>query len=216
MPRKKAEELLVKDQEVIDSDIERLRNEQRKLVNELRDLEHLSPVKGFDMKPLARDEMSALQANLLNFSEGKIFTEKLLEKPASVPMKTDAEKTIEILEASERVADKILVNKQEIIDLDKRRQANREALRELRKSQEGKHWISVGNLLVEMPRKKAEELLVKDQEVIDSDIERLRNEQRKLVNELRDLEHLSPAKGFDMKPLARDEMSALQANLLNF
>ncbi|XP_055687514.1 p53 and DNA damage-regulated protein 1 [Lutzomyia longipalpis] len=131
-------------------------------------------------------------------------------------MKTDAEKTIEILEASERVADKILVNKQEIIDLDKRRQANREALRELRKSQEGKHWISVGNLLVEMPRKKAEELLVKDQGVIDSDIERLRNEQRKLVNELRDLEHLSPAKGFDMKPLARDEMSALQANLLNF
>lgn len=76
-------------------------------------------------------------------------------------MKTDAEKTIEILEASERVADKILVNKQEIIELDKRRQANREALREVRKSDERKHWISVGCILVQMPKDKATGLLEK-------------------------------------------------------
>ncbi|XP_055706902.1 p53 and DNA damage-regulated protein 1 isoform X1 [Phlebotomus papatasi] len=134
----------------------------------------------------------------------------------SANMKSDAEKTIEILEATERVADKILMNKQEIIELDKRRQANREALREVRKSEERKHWIYVGCLLVKMIREKAVALLEKDQRVIDDDIERLRNEQRKLVNELRDLEHLSPAKGFDIKPLASNELSALQSNLLKF
>ncbi|GAB0090381.1 uncharacterized protein DMENIID0001_051100 [Sergentomyia squamirostris] len=131
-------------------------------------------------------------------------------------MKTDTEKTIEILESTERVADKILMNKQAMVDLDKKRQDNREALRELKKSSDKKHWISVGCLLVEMTLDKAEELLQKDQQVIEDDIERMRHEQRKLVNELRDLEHLSPARGFDIKPLARDELSALQSNLLKF
>ncbi|XP_059613864.1 p53 and DNA damage-regulated protein 1 [Phlebotomus argentipes] len=131
-------------------------------------------------------------------------------------MKSDAEKTIELLEATERVADKILMNKQEIVELDKRRQANREALREVKKSDEEKHWISVGCLLVQMTREKAAAMLEKDQRVIEDDIERLRTEQRNLVNELRDLEHLSPAKEFDIKPLASHELSALQNNLLKF
>lgn len=83
-------------------------------------------------------------------------------------MKSDAEKTIEILEATERVADKILMNKQEIIELDKRRQANREALREVRKCEERKHWIYVGCLLVEMIREKAVALLEKGTETSTS------------------------------------------------
>lgn len=73
-------------------------------------------------------------------------------------------KTMEILVATERVADQILQNKQEIVMLDKRRQSTREALREIDKSTDKKTWITIGSLLVKMPKDKAKELLQKGEE----------------------------------------------------
>lgn len=70
-------------------------------------------------------------------------------------------KVFEIIYKNEKVADKILVSKQELIDWDKKRQGNREALRELRKSEDKKCWITVGSMLVQMERLKAIEVLVK-------------------------------------------------------
>lgn len=70
-------------------------------------------------------------------------------------------KPLEILIETERVADQILQNKQEIIELDKRRQSNREALRELNKSDENKAWITVGPILVRMDKEKGLKLLQK-------------------------------------------------------
>lgn len=68
----------------------------------------------------------------------------------------------EIIYKSEKVADQILVNKQEFVNWDKKRQGNREALRELRKSEdEKKVWITVGSMLVQMERLKAIEVLTK-------------------------------------------------------
>lgn len=52
------------DQKVINVDIEKLRLQQKVLVNKLRDLEREDPLKGFDLKPMAYGEMSALKANL--------------------------------------------------------------------------------------------------------------------------------------------------------
>lgn len=73
-------------------------------------------------------------------------------------------KTMEILVGTERVADQILQNKQEIVMLDKRRQSTREALREIDKSTDKKTWITIGSLLVKMPKDKAKELLQKGEE----------------------------------------------------
>lgn len=71
----------------------------------------------------------------------------------------DATKTINLLIETERLADKILQNKQEIVALDKRRQDTREAIRELGKCEEKKAWITVGSMLIEMKKEKALELL---------------------------------------------------------
>lgn len=71
----------------------------------------------------------------------------------------DTTKTINLLIEVERLADKILQNKQEIVALDKRRQNTREAIRELGKSKEKKSWITVGSMLIEMKKDKALELL---------------------------------------------------------
>lgn len=69
---------------------------------------------------------------------------------------------MEILKSTEEVADQVLVNKQELINLDRRRQQNREAIRELEKNpeqQEKKVWTTIGSMLVKLKREKALELL---------------------------------------------------------
>lgn len=68
-------------------------------------------------------------------------------------------KVLDILIASETVADKISVAKQSIIELDKRRQHTREAIRNIEKSEETSTWITVGSTLVKMTRKNAVELM---------------------------------------------------------
>lgn len=61
----------------------------------------------------------------------------------------------EIVFENEKVADKILQNKHLIVEYDKKRQENREALRELRKSEEKNVWMTVGSMLIEMELLKA-------------------------------------------------------------
>lgn len=68
-------------------------------------------------------------------------------------------KIMEILVKTEKVADQIMQNKQEIVALDKRRQSTREALRDLNKSEETKTWITIGSLLVKVDKNKGLELL---------------------------------------------------------
>lgn len=65
----------------------------------------------------------------------------------------------DIIYETEKVADQILQNKQAIVDYDKKRQGNREALRELRKSEERKVWMTVGSMLIEMEREEAIDVL---------------------------------------------------------
>lgn len=150
------------------------------------------------------------------------------------------QKIMEILVQTEQVADQILQNKQEIVALDKRRQSTREALRDLKKSDETKTWITIGSLLIKVDKKKGLDLLkrgysiyyfniyfpivmgrvfwdfITDQIQIDVEINKLRSDQKVLVCELRDLEHLQPAKGFDLKPMSNAEISAIRSNLPGF
>ncbi|XP_058448473.1 uncharacterized protein LOC131428501 [Malaya genurostris] len=128
---------------------------------------------------------------------------------------SDKQKMIEILQESERIGDQILMRKQELIALDKRRQETREASRVIRTNfpkDDAKVWITVGSMLMKMKRPKALELLAKDAEQIEKEINRIRAEQKVLVSKQRDLEHDTPLRGFDLKPLSSEEISALRAN----
>ncbi|XP_036232605.2 p53 and DNA damage-regulated protein 1 [Bactrocera oleae] len=130
--------------------------------------------------------------------------------------KTDEQKTVEIIKSTEEVADKILMNKQELVELDKRRQQTREAIRELEKhaaKNEKKVWITVGSMLVKMEREKALKLLKNDQMQIEREINIITSDQKILVNKHRDLEHFSPYLGTQLKALDRKEFAALKANL---
>lgn len=68
---------------------------------------------------------------------------------------------IELLRNTERVADQVLQNKAEIVELDKRRQSTREAIRDLGKTDDRKTWVTIGPILVKMEKSKALDLLKK-------------------------------------------------------
>lgn len=122
-------------------------------------------------------------------------------------------KVYEIILENERVADQILQNKQLIVEYDKKRQGNREALRELRKSEEKNVWMTVGSMLIEMGRLEAIDVLTEEQGKIDKEIDKLRDEQLAMVKKHKDLEMDVMPSGFDLKPLNKTEMTALKNNL---
>ncbi|XP_016973588.1 uncharacterized protein LOC108040594 [Drosophila rhopaloa] len=126
---------------------------------------------------------------------------------------TDLDKSIEIINKTEELADKIMANKHELTVMDKRRQETREAMRLMTNSEDKKVWITIGSMLVKMERKKALDLLKKDQQQIEQQINLIYSDQKVLVNKHRDLEFKSPFSGTHLKPLARNEFDALKANL---
>lgn len=76
-------------------------------------------------------------------------------------MNSTSKKVLKLLIDTERVADQVLQNKQEILELDKRRQTNRVAIRDLGKNEDKKVWITIGPILVKMEKGKAIDLLKK-------------------------------------------------------
>jgi len=122
-------------------------------------------------------------------------------------------RVFEIVYKNEKVADRILCIKQELVDWDKKRQGNREALRELRKSEDKKCWITVGSMLVQMERLKAIDILTKEQVEIEKEVSKLRDEQLILVKQHKDLEMDKMPSGFDLKPMKPSEMNVLRNEL---
>ena len=100
---------------------------------------------------------------------------------------------LEHLREIEEAAEEVLSEKQEIVDLDRKRNQNREAIRALSRPQENssnesndKAWLAMGNCFFELPKKKALNLLEQDQVKLDSEINSLRSDIKVKVNNLRD------------------------------
>ncbi|XP_050071493.1 uncharacterized protein LOC126559386 [Anopheles maculipalpis] len=132
---------------------------------------------------------------------------------------SDQQKLMEILLETERVADRILAYKQELVELDKRRQDTREALRLIEKhipAKQKRVWITIGSMLVKQDRASAIELLRKDQQTTEAEIDRIRQEQKLLVAKQRDLEHDQPLRGFNLKPLSNAEIAGIRSNMPGF
>uniref|UniRef100_A0A8C3KNK8 p53 and DNA damage-regulated protein 1 n=1 Tax=Calidris pygmaea TaxID=425635 RepID=A0A8C3KNK8_9CHAR len=86
----------------------------------------------------------------------------------------------------EELAEDVLAARQQIVDLDVKRNRNREALRALQKDPEpdGKAMVCFGNMFIELPKGQTKEMLQKDQEHLDEEINNLRKELRVKVNRL--------------------------------
>ncbi|KAL7287720.1 p53 and DNA damage-regulated protein 1-like isoform X3 [Trichogramma pretiosum] len=118
-------------------------------------------------------------------------------------------KMLDYLTTIEEKGVEILIDKQEIIGLDKRRNDDRVGMRALQQQKADKCWITVGPLIMKMDSKKAEELLKNDQKQCDIQINILRSDLKVKVNELRKMEYNPPVPGLNLKPMSKEEMSAL-------
>lgn len=125
-------------------------------------------------------------------------------------MKFDQQKALKHIQQVEEKANEILTDRQEIIALDKRRNNDRVGMRALQKQNCEKLWVTIGPLLLKMPSKTAEELLVKDQRECNIEINKLRSNLKIKVNELRDLELNPPVPGLMLQPMSHQEMSVIK------
>jgi len=114
----------------------------------------------------------------------------------------------------EECAEDVLSTKQEIVDLDRKRNANREAIRALEKKEkehykgsESKSWLAMGNTFFKLPTGRAMEMMKNDQVKLNSAVNTLRSDLKVKVNSLREKEGKAELKGFGLKSLGQEEMS---------
>lgn len=117
--------------------------------------------------------------------------------------------SLSILRSIELQGEEVVRDKSDVVALDRRRNGNREAIRALSKQKSNKVWFALGPMLIKLPSEKAVSMLQKDQVVIDTEINKIRSELKVKVNKLRDLEYQNPIPGLDLKPMSKDEMSAI-------
>ena len=143
----------------------------------------------------------------------------MLSGSENIKTMEDQEKLLKYLASLEKLADEICSDKREIIMLDKRRNENREALRDLSKSQassrsQNKCWVTVGSILIKHNIDTTKSLLEADQKQINIDINRLRSDLKVKVNNIRDLEMLPPVPGLMLNPLSSTETKGLSSSNL--
>lgn len=68
-------------------------------------------------------------------------------------------------------------------------------------------------MFIKMPHLKTKEMIQKDQEHLDKEIERLRSQLKVKVNRLLEAQGKPELKGFNLNPLNQDELKALQVIL---
>ena len=79
--------------------------------------------------------------------------------------------------------------------------------------QSNKLWLCFGNSFVKTKAISAKTLITEDQNDLNQKINDLRNNLKTKVDELRQLEGKEVLKGFDLKPLDKQELAALNTLL---
>ncbi|XP_076878120.1 p53 and DNA damage-regulated protein 1 [Brachyhypopomus gauderio] len=129
----------------------------------------------------------------------------------------DSQRMIEYLMEVEIAAEDILADKQQIIDLDARRNRNREALNALRStdmtSQKDKVKVCFGNMFIKFSTENTKAMIQKDQEQLDREINDLRKRLKAKVSSLNDLQGKSELQGYNLSPLSSEELNAINSIL---
>ncbi|KAI8148432.1 hypothetical protein BJV82DRAFT_592140 [Fennellomyces sp. T-0311] len=110
-----------------------------------------------------------------------------------------------VLAGRERLADEILINKQAVIDYDRRRNANREGLGQLTRGKhknEKKSWMMIGDMFVRMPAKDAKDYIEKDQKLLTEKIDAARQTMKQKAQQLEGYD----MKGFDLKGITSNDL----------
>ncbi|TDH13456.1 hypothetical protein EPR50_G00034290 [Perca flavescens] len=126
-----------------------------------------------------------------------------------------SQRVLENLTEVEEAAEDVLTTKQQIVDLDTRRNRNREALNALKNeiSDSEKVKVCFGNMFIKFPKSKTKEMIQKDQEQLDQEINELRKGLKAKVNRLNDMQGKPELRGYNLSPLSTDEIKAINGLL---
>ncbi|XP_067243699.1 p53 and DNA damage-regulated protein 1 [Chanodichthys erythropterus] len=129
-------------------------------------------------------------------------------------MDESAQRVLEHLTEVEVAAEDILSDKQQIVDLDLRRNRNREALSALRHhSSHDNVKVCFGNMFIKFPQERTRSMILKDQEQLDKEITDLRKRLKAKVNRLNEIQGKPELRGYNLAPLSNDEMKAINSLL---
>ena len=109
------------------------------------------------------------------------------------------ELSIKTITEIEELAEEIMTDKAQIIDCDKKRNSNREALRTLKSSCANKEWFCIGNLFIKVSRNTSVKILEDDQTLLDEQTQQIQNGLKAKIKTLHQLEGRQDVKGFDLK-----------------
>ncbi|XP_054639998.1 p53 and DNA damage-regulated protein 1 isoform X2 [Dunckerocampus dactyliophorus] len=158
----------------------------------------------------------------INEEERKTTTKKkiILEQVAKgvayfrSMMDADSQHVVKYLSEVEEAAEDVLSTKQQIVDLDVKRNRNREALNALKDEMcSEKVKLCFGNMFIKFPKPKAREVIQKDQEQLDMEINDLRKGLKAKVNHLNELQGRPELRGYNLLPLSTDEVKAINSLL---
>lgn len=107
----------------------------------------------------------------------------------------------------ERIADEILTNKQAVIDYDRRRNSNREGLRQFKHLlTDKKAWINMGNMFIKLPVEDAKKHIEREQNELSEKIDTARATIKNKTQVLEKMEGKDRLKGFDLKAISSDDL----------
>eukprot|EP00128_Syssomonas_multiformis_P004626 Colp12_sorted_trinity150504_noHs@19220 len=109
----------------------------------------------------------------------------------------------------EILGEDILVEKQQIVDFDRKRNTNREALGSFRRKEhtDKKAWTWIGSMFIKLPSDATIKLLEEDQKRLDSEISQLRDSVKRKSEELMRLQgDEQRMQGFSLKALSEQEV----------
>ncbi|XP_042263613.1 p53 and DNA damage-regulated protein 1-like [Thunnus maccoyii] len=130
-------------------------------------------------------------------------------------MDAESHRVLEYLSEVEEAAEDVLTSKQQIVDLDSKRNRNREALNALKNelSDSEKVKVCFGNMFIKFPKSKTREMIQKDQEQLDKEINDLRKGLKAKVNRLNEMQGKPELRGYNLSPLSTDEVKAINSLL---
>ena len=115
---------------------------------------------------------------------------------------------LQTLKRSENLGEEVLADQQQVVELDKRRQTNRQAIRAVKnEKEERKMWVMMGNEFVKVERKVLESWLESDQNVLDKEINSIRDGLKSKVQALKQLEGEEIPKGFFLEAMSKNDLS---------
>uniref|UniRef100_A0A3P8TBX5 p53 and DNA damage-regulated protein 1 n=1 Tax=Amphiprion percula TaxID=161767 RepID=A0A3P8TBX5_AMPPE len=130
-------------------------------------------------------------------------------------MDAESQRVLEYLTEVEEAAEDVLTTKQQIVDLDTKRNRNREALNALKHEMSDSEKVKVcfGSMFIKFPKSKTKEMIQKDQEQLDKEINDLRQGLKAKVNRLNEMQGKPELRGYNLSPLSTDEVKAINSLL---